>query len=176
MATQQQIDLVRRHCFYPTIDELPDTIISAYIDDWLTLYPRPEQLVYALYNATLDCLRYLVYTDPNYSSGSLGSLRKEEVGQVKVTAQTVGEYISRWQKILDDYLNGILPYPGLKSPLGKGVIIGGVSADEINRVNSNPDSVNGLGCTGVDRRMASQKNYLNSAFSYRIGPDGRRIK
>lgn len=170
MATQEQIDLVRRHCFYPSQAELPDQIISDYIDDWLALYPEPEKYVYAMYNATLDCLRYLVYTDPNYSSGSLGSMRKEEVGQVKVTAETTGEYISRWKRILDDYLDGKLLYPGLKSVLGKGVIIGGVSQREIERVVSDPDNVDGLGCFGIDKKSARR---FPSVFGKIVGPDGR---
>lgn len=171
MATQEQIDLVRGYCFYPTEAELPDNIIAAQIDKWLAVYPQPDQYAIAMYNATLDCLRYLVYTDPNWSGGSLGSSRMEKVGQVQVTQETTGEYVSRWQKILDDYLNGYLTIPGAPTKLGKGVIIGGVSAKEINRVNCDYDSVNGLGCFGVDRKQAER---FPNPFSPLVGRDGRR--
>lgn len=154
MATQDQINLVRSYCYYPSETILPDEIIAAQIDKWLAVYPLPIQEPYALYNATLDCLRYLVYTDPLWQGGTQGSSRTEKVGQVSVTQETTGEYVSRWQMILDDYLDGRLVIPGGPSKLGKGVIIGGVSANEINRVNSNFDGVNGLGCFGVDRKAA----------------------
>ncbi len=164
MATQEQIDKVRAYCFYPSEQLISDAVIEAQIDKWLAIYPKPEQEGIALYNATLDSLRYLIYTDPFWQTGSQGSSRTEKVGQVQVTQENTGEYISRWQKILDDYLDGLIKIPGTVSVIGKGVIIGGVKASEINRVNSNLDGVNGLGCFGVDRKSAENKLYLRNPF------------
>lgn len=154
MATQEQIDKVRAYCYYPSETLISDEVIAAQIDKWLAVYPKPAQEPIALYNATLDCLRYLIYTDPLWQGGSQGSSRTEKVGQVQVTQETTGEYVSRWEKILNDYLDGLISIPGGPRILGKGVIIGGVSANEINRVNCNLDGVNGLGCFGVDRKAA----------------------
>lgn len=168
MATQEQINKVRLYCYNATEGLLPDAIIAANIDKWLAIYPSPEQEGIALYNATIDCLYYLIYTDPNAPSGSSGYSRTEKVGQVSVSVQYSGEYISPWQKILDGYLNGDLVVPGaVKNVTGK-VIIGGVDAGEINRVNLQRNSVNGLGCMqGVDKKQATKRtlDYLNPYFN-----------
>ena len=73
------------------------------------------------------------------------------MGQVQVTTETTGEYVSKWKRILDGYLSGDLRFPGIRSPKGKSVIIGGVDQREIDRVNANPYSVNGLLRDGRDR-------------------------
>lgn len=150
MATLEQITKVRIYCYNPPEELLPDLVIATNIDKWEAIYPNPNQEGIVLYNATIDCLYYLVFTDPNSAAGSSGSKRTEKVGQVSVSVEFTGEYISRWQKILDGYLNGDITIPGY-SKIGRNVIIGGVERDEIERVNRNPNSVNGLGCFGVDR-------------------------
>lgn len=151
MASLEQIAKVRSYCFNPPEELLPDTVIAANIDKWLAIYPDPKQEGVALYNATIDCLYYLIYTDPNQPTGSTGYKRTEKVGQVQVSVESTGEYISKWQKILQGYLNGDIKIPGQPNNIGKSVIIGGVDRGEINRVNSDRNNVNGLGCFGVDR-------------------------
>lgn len=152
MATQEQIDKVRSYCFYPTEEELPDDIIAANIDKWLAVYPNPEQEGIVLYNATIDCLNYLIFTDPNNSGSSGGYNRREKVGQVEVEVGYSEGYISKWQKILDGYLDGSLWIPGTTRPLAKGVIIGGVERNEVNRVNFDLNGVDGLHGFGVDNK------------------------
>lgn len=151
MATQEQIDKVRSYCFNPSTTLLPDSVIAANIDKWTGVYPAPEQEGVVLYNATIDCLYYLIYTDPDAPTSKDGYKRMEKVGQVQVSIETTGEYISKWQNILNGYLNGDLTIPGQPSKIGRTVIIGGVSRTEIDRVNNTLDSVNGLKCFGVDR-------------------------
>lgn len=152
MATPEQILKVRSYCFYPTEEELPDAIIAANIDKWTAIYPDPRQEPVVLYNATIDCLYYLIYTDPNGGGGTAGSTRREKVGQVEVEVGYTADYVSKWQKILDGYLNGDLWIPGTTRPIAKGVIIGGVERCEVDRVKNDPNSVNGLWGFGVDNR------------------------
>lgn len=151
MATQEQIDKVRIYCFNPSPMLLPDAVIAANIDKWTAIYPDPLQEGVVLYNATIDCLYYLIYTDPDAPTSKSGYKRTEKVGQVQVSVESTGEYISRWQNILNGYLNGDLTLPGQPSRIGKTVIIGGVDRKEIDRVNNDRNSVNGLGCFGIDR-------------------------
>lgn len=157
MATQEQIDKVRSYCFYPTEQELPDTIIAANIDKWLAIYPNPAQEGVVLYNATVDCLNYLIFNDPNNAGGTSGSSRREKVGQVEVEVSYTEGYVSKWQKILDGYLNGYLWIPGTGRPLAKGVIIGGVDRCEVNRVNRDPNGVDGLWGFGLDNKPCSRR-------------------
>lgn len=151
MATQQQIEQVRAYAYFPSQTQLPDLVIANKIDEWLQVYPHNEPM--ALYKAFISSLQYLIYTDPNIAAGTCigGNSRTEQVGQVQVTVETSGEYISKWQRILDGYLSGDLRFPGIRSPKGKSVIIGGVDRREIHRVNANPYSVNGLLRDGRDR-------------------------
>lgn len=150
MATQQQIEQIRAYAYFPSQTQLPDSVIASKIDMWADVHGDTPQ---TLYKALLDCLRYLVYTDPNIAAGTGtgGNSRTEQVGQVQVTTETTGEYLSKWKRILDSYLSGDLRFPGIRSPKGKSVIIGGVDRREIERVNANPYSVNGLLRDGRDR-------------------------
>lgn len=141
MATQKQIEQIRAYCYFPSQEQLPDSVIDSKIDQWATVYGDTPQ---TLYNALLDCLRYLIYSDADYAAGSAGNKRTESVGNVSVSVESTGEYISKYQRILDGYLQGDLRFPGIKSPKGRGVIIGGVDRREIERVNANPNSVDGL--------------------------------
>lgn len=144
---ENEINLIRAYCYKPSanpsVDLLPDDVIAGYLEQWAAVYPYNE--LQRLYRALISSLQYLVYTDPNLTagSGSGGSSRTEKIGQVQVTQATTGEYVSRWQKILDDYLDGTIPFSGI-TVKGKGVISGGVSLKEINRVKANPDNVLGL--------------------------------
>lgn len=141
MASQEQIEQIRAYCYFPSQAQLPDSVIASKIEQWAEVHGNTPQ---TLYNALLDCLRYLIYTDANYTPGSAGSKRTENVGNVSVSVESTGEYISKYQRILDGYLSGDLRFPGIKSPKGRGVIVGGVDQREIDRVNANPYSVDGL--------------------------------
>lgn len=157
MATPDQILKVRMYCYYPTPEELPDLIIEANIDKWLSLYPKPSDEPVALYNATLDCLRYLIFKESQKGFTS-GMMRSERVGQVSVDMEVSEGYVSPWKKLLDDYLSGNIAIPGFKVAFAP-VIIGGVSKQEIWRVSSNPDSNNGLGRhKGIDKKSLDTIN------------------
>jgi len=150
IANQQQIEQIRAYAYFPSNEQLPESVIASKIAMWADIHGDAPQ---TLYKALLDCLRYLVYTDPNIAAGTGtgGNSRTEQVGQVQVTVETSGEYISKWQRILAGYLSGDLRFPGVRSQKGKSVIIGGVDQREIDRVNANPYSVNGLMRDGKDR-------------------------
>lgn len=159
MATQEQIDAVRLYCFNPSQTELPDEVIGAQIDKWLAIYPLPKDIGIVMFNATIDCLWYLVLTDPNASGGTGGSSVREKIGQVEKELGYTGEYVSRWKKLLDGYLDGSLTIPGYRRATSH-VIIGGVERCKIDAIKYNPNSVDGLKGLGVDTRKCINPGYV----------------
>lgn len=141
-ATQEQIDRVRLYCFNPTPEQLSDEVIGAQIEKWLNIYHLPEQEPYALFNATLDCLRYLIFLDK--ANQGAGTRRREQVGEVWVEVENKVGWVSRWQWILDQYLDGSLTFPDVNRGSSANVIIGGVDRQEVNRIATDVSSVNGL--------------------------------
>lgn len=137
---QWMINRVRLYLMKPTQEQIADETIALFIDRWLPVFP--DNIASVLYNATIDCLRLLVFQ----TKGSLGSSarRRERVGQVEVEVETTDEYFSNWEWLLDQYLRGLIPIEGRTTYLSTNVIIGGVDRREIDRINSSPNSVNGL--------------------------------
>lgn len=154
--TQEQIDLVRLYCHNPTQEELPDAIIEIQLMRWLSLYPLPSQEPIAMYNATLDCIRWLIFQD--LKQFQAGVKREERVGEVYVKNETTDEWTSPWQWLLDQYENGYLTIPGF-NVVNSHVIIGGVVRTEVNRVRNDRESIDGRqhglwGCCG-DRQYSN---------------------
>ena len=162
--------MIRILVFSPSQEVLPDEVLIPIIQTWIDVIGNDDSNKCAvLWNSLISVLEYLWNTDMlNNNSQSGGALsRKEKVGEVQVevvfsNGQT--EYQSPWENIYNGYINGDLMIPGCA--VGRGatskVLIGGVSATEIERVNSNPDSVNGLGGVASVDRNTRNVNYLRN--------------
>lgn len=153
--------MIRILVFNPSQEVLPDEIVISIIQTWIDIIGNDDSNKCAvLWNSLISILEYLWNTDLlNNNSQSGGALsRREKVGEVEVqvvfsNGQT--EYQSPWENIYNGYINGDMMIPGCA--YGRGVtskvLVGGVSATEIARVNNDPDSVNGLGeVASVDRK------------------------
>lgn len=107
-----------------------------------------------IYYSTIEILRWLVRKQETGTSAGSGEIksRKEKVGDIDVeTTYDVGINSSGtggWGSVLDDLLDNpnmigcTITDTGENNKAGK-VIVGGVSHEEYNRVNSNPDVKNG---------------------------------
>lgn len=162
--------MIRILVFNPSQEVLPDDVLISIIQTWIDIIGNDDSNKCAvLWNSLISVLEYLWNTDllnnHNQTGGALS--RKEKVGEVQVevvfsNGQT--EYQSPWENIYNGYINGDMMIPGCA--VGRGatskVLIGGVSATEIERVNSNPDSVNGLGGVASVDRNTRNVNYLRN--------------
>lgn len=162
--------IIRILVYNPSQEVLPDEVLIQIIQTWIDIIGNEDSNKCAvLWNSLISVLEYLWNTDLlNNNSQSGGALsRKEKVGEVQVevvfsNGQT--EYQSPWENIYNGYMNGDMMIPGCSAGRGatSKVLIGGVSATEIDRVNSNPDSVNGLGCVSSIDRNTRNINYLRN--------------
>lgn len=167
--------MIRILVFNPSQEVLPDDVLIQIIETWIQIIGSEDVNKCAvLWNSLISVLEYLWNNDLlNHNTQTGGALsRKERVGEVQVevvfsNGQT--EYHSPWEDIYNGYLNGGMMIPGCSSGRGatSKILVGGVSATEIDRVNSNPDSVNGLGgVASVDR------NTRNIQYLRNYGPIG----
>ncbi|WNL63497.1 hypothetical protein [Citrobacter phage Tr1] len=162
--------MIRILVFNPTQEQLPDAMLEQIIQTWIDILGDDDSNKCAvLWNSLISVLEYLWNTDMlKHGSQTGGALsRKEKVGEVQVevvysTGQT--EYQSPWENIYNGYLNGSMIIPGCTAGRGatSKVLIGGVDAREIERVNSNPNSVNGLGGVASVDRNTRNSQYGNS--------------
>lgn len=162
--------MIRILVFNPTQEVLPDEVLIPLIQTWIDVIGYDDANKCAvLWNSLISVLEYLWNTDLlNNNSQTGGALsRKERVGEVQVevvfsNGQT--EYHSPWEDIYNGYINGDMMIPGCASGRGvtSKVLVGGVSATEIERVNSDPDSVNGLGGVASVDRNTRNVNYLRN--------------
>ncbi len=164
------VPMIRILVFNPSQETLPAAMIEQIIQTWIDVLGNDDANKCAvLWNSLISVLEYLWNTDVlNHNTQTGGALsRKEKVGEVQVevtfgTGQT--EYISPWENIYKGYLDGDMMIPGCTSGRGvtSKVLVGGVDAREIDRVNSDPNSVNGLGGVGsVDRHTRNIKYARN---------------
>lgn len=168
--------MVRILVYNPSPTVLPDEILIPIIQTWIDVLGSEDiNKCAVLWNSLINVLEYLWNTDIlNHNTQTGGVLaRSEKVGEVQVSV-TYGngqsQYHSPWEDIYNSYLNGNMSIPGCAS--GRGVtskiLVGGVDAREIDRVNSDPNSVNGLGdVASVDRRTRNI-NYLQNCGPLRI--------
>lgn len=174
LVASELVKRVRLLAFNPSTTLISDEDVESIIQGWIDMWGTDDKyLCKVLWNSLLSLLQFLWNTDiinHNTSTGGATS-RTEKVGQVMVTVEygdSSSDYSSPWEDIYNRYLNGELQIPNC--PLGNGagskILIGGVSQKEINRVNSNPDSVNGLGCVGsVDRHTQNIKYGRRSGYN-----------
>lgn len=179
VVTPALIAQVRLLAFNPTEDQISDEEIGSIIQGWIDILGDDDKnRCQILYNSLISVLQWLwnrdIIDQGNNSAGSTG--RREKVGEVEVqvTYSSTSVYNSPWEAIYNRYLNGDLIIPGCGDMSGSRgvsskVIVGGVDACEIERVNCDPRSVNGLGSVAsVDRRYAN-KNYNRSYGSGLFG-------
>lgn len=161
---------VRLLVYNPSQEDLPDDILISIIQGWIDIIGNDDKNKCAvLWNSLISVLEYLWNTDLlNHNSQTGGALsRKEKVGEVAVEVvfgNGQSEYKSPWEDIYDSYLSGKLMIPGCSANRGatSKVLIGGVDAREIDRVNGDPNSVNGLGgVASVDRQTRNVKYLRN---------------
>lgn len=164
------VPMIRILVFNPSQEVLPDEIVEQIIQTWIDIIGNNDSNKCAvLWNSLISVLEYLWNTDLlNHNDQTGGAIsRKEKVGEIQVevvfsNGQT--EYHSPWEDIYNGYLNGDMMIPGCAS--GRGVtskiLVGGVDAREIERVNSDPNSVNGLGGVASVDRNTRNINYLRN--------------
>lgn len=156
--------------FNPSQEVLPDEIVEQIIQTWIDIVGNNDSNKCAvLWNSLISVLEYLWNTDLlNHNDQTGGAIsRKEKVGEIQVEvvfSNGQSEYHSPWEDIYNGYLNGDMMIPGCAS--GRGVtskiLVGGVDAREIERVNSDPNSVNGLGGVASVDRNTRNINYLRN--------------
>lgn len=160
LVASNLVTRLRLLAFNPSTDLISEDEIQSIIQGWIDIYGDDDKnLCKVLWSSLLSLLQFLWNTDiiaHNEATGG-ATARTEKVGQVQVTVQygeSSSDYSSPWEDIYNRYLNGELQIPSCPTMVGAAskVLIGGVSQREIDRVNSNPDSANGLGNVGsVDR-------------------------
>lgn len=164
------VPMIRILVFNPSQEVLPDEIVEQIIQTWIDIIGNNDSNKCAvLWNSLISVLEYLWNTDLlNHNNQTGGALsRKEKVGEIQVEvvfSNGQSEYHSPWEDIYNGYLNGDMMIPGCAS--GRGVtskiLVGGVDAREIERVNSDPNSVNGLGGVASVDRNTRNINYLRN--------------
>lgn len=164
------VPMIRILVFNPSQEVLPDEIVEQIIQTWIDIIGNNDSNKCAvLWNSLISVLEYLWNTDLlNHNDQTGGAIsRKEKVGEIQVEvvfSNGQSEYHSPWEDIYNGYLNGDMMIPGCAS--GRGVtskiLVGGVDAREIERVNSNPNSVNGLGGVASVDRNTRNINYLRN--------------
>lgn len=164
------VPMIRILVFNPSQEVLPDEIVEQIIQTWIDIVGNNDSNKCAvLWNSLISVLEYLWNTDLlNHNDQTGGAIsRKEKVGEIQVEvvfSNGQSEYHSPWEDIYNGYLNGDMMIPGCAS--GRGVtskiLVGGVDAREIERVNSDPNSVNGLGGVASVDRNTRNINYLKN--------------
>nr|DAQ32724.1 MAG TPA: hypothetical protein [Caudoviricetes sp.] len=164
------VPMIRILVFNPSQEVLPDEIVEQIIQTWIDIVGNNDSNKCAvLWNSLISVLEYLWNTDLlNHNDQTGGAIsRKEKVGEIQVEvvfSNGQSEYHSPWEHIYNGYLNGDMMIPGCAS--GRGVtskiLVGGVDAREIERVNSDPNSVNGLGGVASVDRNTRNINYLRN--------------
>lgn len=164
------VPMIRILVFNPSQEVLPDEIVEQIIQTWIDIIGNNDSNKCAvLWNSLISVLEYLWNTDLlNHNDQTGGAIsRKEKVGEIQVEvvfSNGQSEYHSPWEEIYNGYLNGDMMIPGCAS--GRGVtskiLVGGVDAREIERVNSDPNSVNGLGGVASVDRNTRNINYLRN--------------
>lgn len=162
--------MIRILVFNPSQETLPDDVLLQIIQTWIDIIGSDDSNKCAvLWNSLISVLEYLWNTDVlnnnNQSGGALS--RKEKVGEVQVEvvfSNGQSEYHSPWEDIYNGYINGNMMIPGCSAYRGatSKVLVGGVDAREIERVNSDPNSVNGLGGVASVDRNTRNVNYLRN--------------
>lgn len=164
------VPMIRILVFNPSQEVLPDELVEQIIQTWIDIIGNNDSNKCAvLWNSLISVLEYLWNTDLlNHNDQTGGAIsRKEKVGEIQVEvvfSNGQSEYHSPWEDIYNGYLNGDMMIPGCAS--GRGVtskiLVGGVDAREIERVNSDPNSVNGLGGVASVDRNTRNINYLRN--------------
>ena len=160
ISASDLVTRLRMLCYNPSQDLISDEYMENLIQTWIDILGNQDKdLCSVLWNSLASILEYLWNTDVINHNGITGGAtqRLERVGEVQVNVRygdDPNEYVSPWETIYNNYLNGDLQIPGCASGgAASKILIGGVSKKEIDRINRNIDSVNGLGgVSSVDRK------------------------
>lgn len=143
MTNEEMVEKIRILLGNPSQETIPDSVILLFITKWsayleLSKYPEREPLV--IYNALVDCLRWLIFN--NISSGESSiTERMEKIGNETISVkQDSSSGLGAWEDLLE-YIEANPDYvdPSLNS-VNSIVIIGGVERDIYNDVLFNPNS------------------------------------
>ena len=141
MTHEERVNYIR-NLFFDTpngLNAITDEKISFFTTRWevsLDLEKYPDQNFTVIYNASLDCLRWVYMSS---QSSMVGGSYSSKEGSVEVKVHNY-DISYGWKQMLD-YL---LLHPEMVDQSLKTAcvtpIFGGVSKSQINKVNSNPDS------------------------------------
>jgi hypothetical protein len=169
MTHQERIDYIRIILGDISTTLLPDATISLFLTRWENYFDvanKPETEPLVLWNATADCLRYLI--SKSVSSGNIGTERTEEIGQEQITVKGASQ-IDAWK----DLLQYILDNPDFVDPTLGGldnlIIIGGVRQDRYDEVK---DDLNGRGPFSEEGLIPATEQEISpvNSFVYRNWP------
>lgn len=142
MTHEERVSYIR-NLFFDTpqgLESISDEKISFFVTRWeteLDIEKHPELNFKVIYNASIDCLNWIVMATQSSVSG--GSYRSKE-GQVEV-AITNYDASYGWKKLLEYLtLHPEMVDPSLKAGCVT-PIFGGVSKSKSQSVRDNPDSL-----------------------------------
>lgn len=177
LVASDLVTRLRMLCYNPSQDLISDEYMEQLIQTWIDILGSDDKdLCTVLWNSLASILEYLWNTDVLAHMEETGGAtqRMERVGEVTVNVrygESPDDYVSPWETIYNNYLNGELQIPGCaRNGASSKVLIGGVNQQEINRINRNPNSVNGLGgVASIDRHHRNIDWYRNhfGALNYR---------
>lgn len=166
LIAKDLVPRIRILIYNPSQETISDETIEQIIQTWIEILGDDDkQKCAVLWNSLMSVLEYLWNTDIIKHGTEVGnqSSRKEKVGgvEVSVTYSQDGMYTSPWEDIYKSYLNGNLIIPGCNGVGGASskILVGGVDAVEIARVNSSINSVNGLGGVASVDRITRNVNF-----------------
>lgn len=139
-----------------TTEDVPETLIQSYLDDWDTIYPDDGCL--SMHNTVISVYEYLARSEAPSSSGG-GKIREKEGG---VEYETSGSDKSvDWKNALSSYLKSPwTAFPLCRVELSAGITgrvkVGGVDEtkiaeinDDDNRRTGGADEITGIKRSGV---------------------------
>lgn len=145
--------------------EVTDELITAYLTEWLLVYPDNECL--ALHNTVISLYEWLIKNSASGASG--GGKRREKVGKREIELNQYDK-AGDWEKALDTYLDSPWStFPSCRDVLGNGsvVIVGGVDRSKVDAINCDSTIVTG---------GASEVTGVQQPSTLRDSPFGWTIK
>lgn len=163
-------DLIDRILFAMALDsgDIPDEVITYYLNEWQTVYPNSECLV--LHNTVVSLYEWLIRDASKSATG--GGKIKEREGDVEIEEDEVNKAVD-WESALTSYLDSPWSaFPSCREELGKGISgrikVGGVDETEIDRVKCGIDVRDGQASeiSGVRQRDPYRNFYTRKGLRY----------
>lgn len=150
MATtvEEVADQVRFILGYPSQDLLPDAALTMIINNYLPYYPLTTKDCELIYFSVIAAINFIIRSLGASGSGIGGSKLREKEGNVEYEEDyREGGLIDYWKdelKRFKDDPSVLLPclkdLPVTITPQSGYMLFGGVSKEEVNRVNTDTDS------------------------------------